>query len=88
MKRFLLRQEAEMFRRGRKLYAKSFLYSMKQRCFIVTGNRLRRVSYSAWDRSVSKRQETIRKRFPTRHDTEAAHSDGKLYAKGFLYGMG
>ena len=53
MKSFLLRQEAEMFRRGRKLYAKSFLYSMKQKCFIVTGNCLRRVSYSAWDRSVS-----------------------------------
>ena len=69
MKSFLLRQEAEMFQRGRKLYAKSFLYSMKQRCFIVTGNCLRRVSYTAWDRSVSKRQETIRKRFPTRHDT-------------------
>ena len=53
MKSFLLRQEAEMFRRGRKLYAKSFLYSMKQKCFIVTGNYSQKVSYTAWDRSVS-----------------------------------
>ena len=83
MKSFLLRQEAEIFRRGRKLYAKSFLYSMKQKCFIVTGNCLRRVSYSAWERSVLKRQETICEKFPTRHDTEAVHYDRKLFAKGF-----
>ena len=87
MKSFLLRQEAEMFYSGGKQFVKSFLFGMGQKCFIAAGNYLRRVSYSAWDRSVSKRQETICEKFPTRHDTEAAHSDGKLYAKSFLYGM-
>ena len=66
---------------------KSFLYSMKQKCFIVTGNYSQKVSYTAWDRSVSKRQETICEKFLTRHDTKAVHSGSKLFAKGFLHGM-
>ena len=79
MKSFLLRQEAEMFRRGRKLYAKGD-FSTPLRCA--------RNDRTAWNLCVSPRQETICEKFLTRHDTEAAHSDGKLYAKGFLYGMG
>ena len=47
MKSFLLRQEAEMFRRGRKLYAKGFLHGMGQKCFIAVGNYMRKVSYTA-----------------------------------------
>ena len=36
---------------------------------------------------VSSRQETIRKRFPTRRDTMAILTDRKLIAKGFLSGV-
>lgn len=73
-----------MFRRGRKLYAKGFLHGMTRKLSIAAGNYSQKVSYMAWDRSVSKRQETICEKFPTRHDTEAVHSGRKLYAKGFL----
>ena len=83
MKSFLLWQEAEMFRRGRKLYAKSFLHGMKWKLPIATGNYTQKVSYTAWDRSVSKRQETICEKFLTRHDTKAVRSGRKLFAKGF-----
>ena len=47
MKSFLLRQEAEMFRRGRKLFVKGFLYGMGQKCFKAAGNYMRKVSYMA-----------------------------------------
>jgi hypothetical protein len=63
------------------------LYGMTRKLFIAAGNYLQKVSYTAWDRSVSKRQETICEKFLTRHDTKAVHSDRKLYAKSFLYGM-
>ena len=39
-------------------------------------------------RDVSTRQETICEKFLTRHDTKAVHSGRKLFAKGFLHGMG
>ena len=47
MKSFLLRQETEMFRRGRKLYAKSFLHGMTRKLPIATGNYTQKVSYTA-----------------------------------------
>ena len=53
MKSFLLRQEAEMFRRGRKLFAKGFLHGMTRKLSITIGNYSQKVSYTAWDRSVS-----------------------------------
>ena len=86
-KRFPARHGTAVFHTGRKLFAKGFLFGMGQRHFISIGNYLRRVSYSAWDRSVSQGQETICEKFPIRHGTEAYHSGRKLYAKGFLLGM-
>ena len=47
MNSFLLRQEAEMFRRGRKLFAKGFLHGMTRKLPIATGNYMRKVSYTA-----------------------------------------
>ena len=37
----------------RKLFAKGFLYGMRRMAFIATGNYLRKVSYSAWDKWYS-----------------------------------
>ena len=53
-------------------------------CFIPTGNYSRMVSYSAWDRCVSYRQETICVWFPVRLGASVFHTDRKLFAKGFL----
>ena len=61
---------------------------MRQKCSIAAGNCLRIVSYSAWDRSLAYRQETISEKFPIRHETEVQYTDRKLFAKGFLSGMG
>ena len=86
--KFLTRHDTEAAHSDGKLYAKSFLFGMGQKCFKAAGNYMRKVSYTAWDRSVSKRQETIREGFPIRHDTKAVLSGRKLFAKGFLHGMG
>ena len=67
---------------------KSFLSAMGQRWSIPIGNCLRKVSYSAWDRSAAYRQETVHERFPIRHGTEAQHTDRKLVVRSFLSGMG
>ena len=56
-------------------------------CFLPTGNCSRMVSYSAWHRCVSYRQETFRVRFPTRHDTAVFLTDRKLFAYSFLLDM-
>ena len=72
----------------RKLVAKGFLSGVGRRGFMPTGNCLRKVSYSAWGVWYTWRQETIRERFPTRHGESGIHSDRKLFAKGFLYGVG
>ena len=56
--------------------------------FISTGNCLRMVSYSTWDNGDSWRQETICEWFPTRRGTKGIHSDRKLLANGFLFGVG
>ena len=65
----------------------SFLSGLAPWRFIPTGNCLRRVSYSAWDRCVSYRQETGCEGFPVRLGTMAFHTDRKLFAYGFLFGL-
>ena len=39
-------------------------------------------------RDVSTRQETVCEKFLIRHETEVFYRDRKLFAKGFLFGMG
>ncbi len=56
--------------------------------FKLTGNCLRKVSYSAWGKGYAYRQETVCERFPTRHGKRDMHTDRKLLAKGFLLGVG
>ena len=86
-KRFPTRHDTEAAHSDGKLYAKSFLHGMTRKLSVATGNYSQKVSYTAWDRSVSPRQETICEKFLIRHDTEAVHSGRKLFAKSFLYGM-
>ena len=81
---FPIRLEANAFNTDRKLFAKGFLFSLGRMCFIPTGNYSRMVSYSAWDRCVSYRQETICVWFPVRLGASVFHTDRKLFAKGFL----
>ena len=52
--------------RDRKLFANGFLLDVGQWGFIETGNCLRMVSYSTWDKGDSSRQETVCEWFPTR----------------------
>ena len=49
---------------------------------------LRIVSCSAWDSGDSSRQETVCEWFLIRHGAIAYHSDRKLLAYGFLFGVG
>ena len=56
--------------------------------FISAGNYLRMVSYPAWDGCVSYRQETVCERFPVRLGTDVFHTGRKLFAYGFLSGLG
>ena len=46
------------------------------------------VSYSTWDKGDSSRQETVCEWFLIRHETVVYHSDRKLLANGFPFGMG
>ena len=71
----------------RKLFAKGFPSSLALWLSLPTGNCLRKVFYSAWHHGCPYRQETVRKRFPIRHDTMAILTDRKLFAKGFLSGL-
>jgi len=84
---FPVRHGTDVFHTGRKLFAQGFLSGLILLCFIPTGNCLQRVSYSAWDRCVSYRQETICKGFPVRLGTAVFHTDRKLFAYGFLSGL-
>ena len=45
------------------------------------------VSYSAWLHGVSCPQETVGKRFPVRLDSMVFHTDRKLFAYSFLFGL-
>ena len=76
-----------MLHHGRKLFAKGFLLDVTLWLSLPTGNCLRKVSYPAWHHGCPYRQETIRERFPIRHDTMAVLTDRKLFAKGFPSGM-
>ena len=84
---FPVRLGTDAFHIGRKLFAYGFLSDMAPMCFISVGNYSRMVSYSAWDRCVSYRQETICVWFPVRHGTDVFHIDRKLFAYGFLSGL-
>ena len=75
------------FHCGRKLFANGFLSGMAPLCFIAAGNFSRMVSHPAWLHCVSSRQETIRKWFPIRHDSTVFHTDRKLFAYSFPFGM-
>ena len=84
---FPIRLDTAMLHTDRKLFAKGFLFSLGQMCFIPTGNYLQRVSCPAWHCCVSYRQETIRVWFPIRLSIDAFHNGRKLLAKGFLSDM-
>ena len=85
---FPIRLGADVLHTDRQLFAYGFLFSLGQMCFISVGNYSRMVSYSAWDRCVSYRQETVCVWFPIRHGTDVFHTDRKLFAYGFLSGLG
>ena len=84
---FPIRHGTDVFHISMKLFAYGFLLDMASMCFIPAGNCLRMVSYSAWDRCVSYRQETICVWFPIRLGIMAFHTDRKLFAYGFLFGL-
>ena len=84
---FPIRLETDVFHISRKLFAYGFLSGLGRMCFIPTGNYSRMVSYSAWDRCFSYRQETICIWFPVRHGTDVFHISRKLFAYGFLSGL-
>ncbi len=46
------------------------------------------VSYSTWADCIAHRQETVCKKFLIRHVTIAYNRGRKLFANGFLFGMG
>ena len=77
---FLIRHGVIAYHSDRKLLAYGFLFDVGQRGFIATGNCLRMVSYSTWDKGDSSRQETVCEWFPTRRGTKGIHSDRKLFA--------
>ena len=84
---FPIQLGTDVFHTDRKLFAKGFLFGLRQMCFIPAGNCLRMVSYSAWDRCASYRQETVCVWFPVRHGTDVFHTDRKLFAYDFLLDM-
>ena len=85
---FPTRHGINVFHISRKLFAYGFLLDMASMYFMTTGNYSRMVSYSAWDRCFSYRQETICIWFPVRHGTDVFHISRKLFAYGFLSGLG
>ena len=85
---FPIRLRTDVFHTDRKLFAKGFLFSLGQMCFISVGNCLRMVSCPIWHCCVSYRQETICEGFPTRHGADVLHIGRKLFAYGFLFGLG
>ena len=72
----------------RKLLATSFLSGVGKMMFIAMGNSWRKVSYPAWGRRFSHRQETACEKFPARRREDGIHSNRKLFATGFLSGVG
>ncbi len=86
--RFPVRRVEYGVHSDRKLFAKGFLSSVRRVAYIAPGNCLRKVSYTAWGVWYTWRQETIREGFPVRRRKKGIHADRKLFAKGFLYGVG
>ena len=94
---FPVRHGAATFHTGRKLFANGFLSGMAPLRFIPAGNFSQMVSYPAWCRYVSSRQEPFRPeisrlRFAPlemteRHGAIAFHLNRKLFTNGFLSGM-
>ena len=76
------------YHNGRKLFVKGFLFGLGPWRIMASGNYEQKVSSPAWGRGVSKRQETMGKKFPLRHGAMAYHGNRKLWAKGFLSGVG
>ena len=72
----------------RKLWAKSFLSGVGLWRIMATGNYGQKVSSPTWGHGVSWQQETMGKRFPLRLGAVAYHGNRKLWAKGFLSGLG
>ena len=71
----------------RKLFAKVFLLDVILWLSLPIGNYPQKISHPAWHYGYPYRQETVRKRFPIRHDTMAILTDRKLFAKGFPSGL-
>ena len=87
-KKFPLRRGAVAYHGNRKLWAKSFLSDVGPWRIMATGNYGQKVSFPAWGHGVSKRQETMGKKFPLRRGAVAYHGNRKLWTKGFLFGLG
>ena len=92
-RRFLVRHGADVLHLSRKLFTDSFLFGVGALCFSSIGNCLRIVSCPAWYHCVSYRPEISRLRFAALEMTvgrggDVNHTDGKLFAKGFLFDVG
>ena len=92
-RRFFVRHGVDVIHLSRKLFAKGFLSGMRTLCFSSMGNYLRMVSCPAWYHCVSYRPEISRLRFAALEMTvgrggDVNHTDGKLFAKGFLFDVG
>lgn len=73
---------------NRKLLAKGFPSDMGLWCINSTGNYWRKVSCPACVQWEPPQQETICEKFPVRHGAMMHQLNRKLFAKGFLCGMG
>ena len=87
-KKFPLRRGAMAYQSVRKLWAKGFRSGLGPWRIMATGNYEQKVSSPTWGHGVSKRQETMGKRFPLRLGAMAYQSVRKLWAKSFLSGVG
>ena len=87
-KKFPFRLGAMAYQSVRKLWAKSFLSGVGLWRIMATGNYGQKVSSPTWGHGVSWQQETMGKRFPLRLGAVAYHGNRKLWAKGFLSGLG
>ena len=87
-KRFPLRRGAVVYHGNRKLWAKGFLSGLEPWRIMASGNYGHKVSSPTWGHGVSKRQETMDKKFPLRLGAMAYQSVRKLWANSFLSGLG
>ena len=80
-KKFPLRLGAMAYHGNRKLWTKGFLSGLGPWRIMATGNYGQKVSFPAWGHGVSKRQETMGKKFPLRRGAVAYHGNRKLWQK-------